>query len=152
MVLSEPYAAAMHDELRAAGQRGDDVLLIGGERDIPGIHRVPANGALRGALGGTLTSLNVRMAASWLKHWRTGRPLVSAETAASWKRWAAAAEHHERYQRTPMTDEEIREFIRTESARNPGYSRTRLHRLLRESGRACEQKRFALLYAATMEE
>jgi hypothetical protein len=57
------------------------------------------------------------------------------------------SEKPEKYDRKPMTDEAVKAFVRTEVQLHPEYSRTRLHRLLRESGMACEQKRFATLYA-----
>ncbi|CAM5715916.1 hypothetical protein SVIOM74S_09450 [Streptomyces violarus] len=46
-----------------------------------------------------------------------------------------------------MTDENVIAFIRESLAQNPSYSRTRLLRMLRDQGLACEQKRFAELYA-----
>jgi hypothetical protein len=45
-----------------------------------------------------------------------------------------------------VTDEQIREFIRRELSRNRVASRSLLLRKLRDSGRACEQSRFACLY------
>ncbi|NYI97127.1 hypothetical protein HNR12_003404 [Streptomonospora nanhaiensis] len=150
LVLSEVYATALNAELCALGEAGDDVLLVGGDRDVTGIQRVPANRALRRALGGTLTSLNVRMAISWLEHCSPAGRLTSSDTTAAWTRWAESVRSPERYDRTPMSDEAVRAFIRVQTEQHPEYSRTRLHRLLRESGRACEQKRFAMLYAQTM--
>jgi hypothetical protein len=151
LVLSEVYGSVLQGELRELGQCNDDVVLVGGADQIQGIHRVPANGALRRALGGTLTGLNVRMATSWLEHCTDGM-LTSDETIGSWSRWATASEHLERYNRQPMTDAQIKEFIRRSVAKQPDLSRTSLHRLLRESGKACEQKRFANLYVETMGE
>ncbi|MEV6644605.1 hypothetical protein [Amycolatopsis sp. NPDC051371] len=151
LVLSEVYGSALTAELRELGQVGGDVLLVGGSEDIPGVQRVRANGSLRKALGGTLTGLNARMAGSWLAHCEDGG-LTSPTTTESWTRWVERSAHRETYNRTPMTDAEVKEFIRASAAKQHGISRTRLHRLLRESGRACEQKRFANLYSETMGE
>lgn len=151
LVLSEVYGSVLTTELCELGQVGGDTLLVGGSEDIPGVHRVPANGSLRRALGGTLTGLNARMATSWLAHCEDG-VLTSPATTESWTRWTERSAHRETYNRMPMTDAEVKEFIRASAAEQPGVSRTRLHRLLRESGRACEQKRFANLYSETMGE
>lgn len=151
LVLSEVYGSVLTGELRELGEGGADALLVGGAEDIDGVQRIPANGSLRRALGGTLTGLNARMAASWLEHCENG-VLTSPATTQSWRRWVERSAHREKYDRTPMTDAEVRDYIRVSAAEQPGISRTRLHRQLRESGRACEQKRFANLYSETMGE
>ncbi|MGW5051353.1 hypothetical protein [Actinokineospora sp. NPDC004072] len=151
LVLSGVYASVLHHELVELGKRAADVLLIGGDSDIGGIHRVPANGALRAALGGTMTGLNARMASSWLAHCRGGA-LTDPSAVQAWNRWAAGAARPERYDRRPMTDAQVKAFIRSSVLANPGFSRTKLHRLLRDSGLACEQKRFAALYTETLGE
>ncbi|WP_206057672.1 MULTISPECIES: hypothetical protein [Nocardiopsis] len=150
LVLSESYSRILQAELRELGRLGGDVLLLGGDREVPGIHRVPSNRALRHALGGTLTSLNARMAISWVGHCSPGGPLTAPDTVAAWGKWAAESEKQETYDRRPMTDEEVRAFILTAVRANPNCSKTKLLRLLREEGMACEQKRFATLYVETM--
>ncbi|MFE4869472.1 hypothetical protein [Streptomyces sp. NPDC056682] len=151
MALSEVYASAMEEELLALGALGGEALLIGGLREIPGVHRVPSDAGLRHALGGTLTSLNVRMAESWLEHSKDGT-LTSPATTNSWNRWAAATTKPEQYNREPMSDEDVIVFIKQETAKLPRVSRTRLLRALRDDGKACEQSRFANLYKTTMGE
>jgi hypothetical protein len=111
--------------------------------------RVPADASLRYALGGTLTSLNVRMASSWLEHCTSGT-LTAPQTRSAWGEWAATVARKERYARAPMTDEAVLVFIRSMKTRHPDYSRTRLLRLLRDEGLACEQKRFGNLYTSLM--
>ncbi|WP_370066401.1 hypothetical protein [Streptacidiphilus sp. MAP5-3] len=149
--LSEVYGNALRDDLSALGAAGTEAVLVGGSTEVPGVLRVPARATLRSALGGTLTSLNVRMAASWLRHCADGK-LTAAATARSWGRWAATADKAERYDRKPLTDDAVKDFIRCHAQLHPDYSRTRLHRLLRDTGLACEQKRFAMLYVETLEE
>ncbi|GAA2607362.1 hypothetical protein [Streptomyces axinellae] len=151
MALSEVYAGAMEEELLALGALGGEALLIGGVREIPGVHRVPSDAGLRATLGGTLTSLNVRMAAMWLEHSRDGQ-LTSSVTCTAWAQWAAATSRPERYERVAMSDDEVIAFIRRETAKEPALSRTRLLRVLRADGRACEQSRFANLYKRSMGE
>lgn len=150
LVLSEVYAKAMAPDLRRLGTLGAEALLIGGSQEFPGLARLRTDATLRDALGGTLTSLNVRMAAAWLERCSTTR-LTSPETHKAWQSWASQVAKQERYDRKPMTDEAVIEFIRNSLALHPDYSRTRLLRELRSQNLACEQKRFANLYAATLE-
>ncbi|ANP53588.1 hypothetical protein AVL59_32205 [Streptomyces griseochromogenes] len=149
LVLSEIYAKAMEAELRALADVASEALLFGGGEQIAGIQRVPADAGLRRTLGGTLTSLNVRMAATWFQHCQDGQ-LTSTATSDSWNKWAASESRPEQHNRRPMTDEQVISFIRKETLSHPGISRTRLLRLLRDSGQACEQSRFANLYVKTM--
>ncbi|MCZ4100783.1 hypothetical protein [Streptomyces sp. H39-C1] len=141
----------MEAELGALARVGGEVLLVGGVAEIPGIQRVASNAGLRSSLGGTLTSLNVRMAASWLEHCEDNR-LTSAATSGSWQQWASGVAEPERYNRKPMSDEDVIEFIKRERASHSGISRTRLLRALRDDGKACEQSRFANLYIRTVGE
>ncbi|CAM2924355.1 hypothetical protein SAXI111661_08580 [Saccharomonospora xinjiangensis] len=151
LVLSEVYGSVLAAELRELGQLDGDTLLVGGSQDIPGVQRIRANGSLRKTLGGTFIGLNARMANSWLAHCEDG-VLTSPATTDSWTRWVERSVHLETYNRMPMTDTEVKAFIRASVTKQHGISRTRLHRLLRESGRACEQKRFAKLYSETVGE
>lgn len=151
LVLSEVYGSVLVPELQELAEGGGEGLVIGGAGKVDGVLRIPANGALRKSLGGTLTGLNARMAVSWLTQCDDAE-LMSPHTTGSWKRWMERSVQPERYNRVPMTDTEIKEFIRTSVAKEPGISRTRLHRQLRTSGRACEQRRFASLYSETMGE
>jgi len=150
VVLSQTYAQAMHRDLLALGTTGAEVVLIGGACDLDGVVRVPANAALRQAVGGTLTSLNARTAASWLEHCTPGH-LITPAAQARWATWASQAAQHERYARTPVPDETVISFIKEMTSLHPhSSSRTRLLRMFRDKGMACEQKRFADLYTQTM--
>ncbi|MFB8403880.1 hypothetical protein [Streptomyces sp. NPDC055912] len=141
----------MEEELLTLGGLGAEALLIGGLREVPGVHRVRSDAGLRHALGGTLTSLNVRMAASWLEHSK-GDTLTSSATQKAWNEWAAATTKPGQYNREPLSDEDVIVFIKRETAKLPGVSRSRLLRALRDDGKACEQSRFANLYKKTMGE
>jgi hypothetical protein len=52
----------------------------------------------------------------------------------------------ERTERRRLTDEEVRLFIRERRTAEPRARHTRLLKLLRESGYACEQSRFRALF------
>lgn len=149
LVLSEVYAHALGSEIKSLADQGGDVLMVGGAEDLEGVHRLPANAALRQPLGGTLTSLNARTAAAWLERCSDGN-LLAVETQRTWEKWTQSSAQPERFTRKPLSDEQVVGFIRTQLLLTPDYSRTKLLRLLRDSGMACEQRRFANLHAQTL--
>lgn len=149
VVLSEAYARAMDEDLRRLGQeRAGEILLVGGWRDVGGISRLPADLALRSALGGTAGSLLLRMAAQWLEL-NPEDPVAVPSESKSWIEWATVHRKVERYDRRALTDPEVEQFIADALQRQPSLSATRALRELRASGFACEQKRFGILFART---
>ncbi|WP_194892382.1 hypothetical protein [Catenulispora pinisilvae] len=151
VALSEAYSEPLRGELQEVAQTGAECVLIGGASDVAGLQRIPSDAALRHALGGTLTSLNARMAAAWLSHCEDG-VLLSVSSLAAWQKWSGTVARSERYERTPMSDGAVRAFVREEWQRTAGLSRTAMLRRLRDSGLACEQRRFGLLYAEALGE
>jgi hypothetical protein len=146
LILSEAYATALHDDLVALADLGAaDVLLFGGGTDIAGIHRIPAVRDLRSHLGGTVTALNARSAEAWLEQDYV-KEFWSPRLEASWGEFVGQVSKPERYNRDPMTDAEVTAFIATLLAEQPRLSKSVALRQLRDSGRACEQKRFGKLF------
>jgi hypothetical protein len=145
LVLSESYARAMDDDLIALAARGGDLLLIGGARTIPGLPRLAADRSLRRQLGGTASSLTLRMARAWLSR-RSHPALHNVEDRAAWEKWARLVSHTELYDRSPMTDPQLSALIRKLKAADPTLSATRALRRVRDAGIACEQKRFGQLF------
>lgn len=145
LVLSENYARAMDDDLVALANRGGDHLLIGGARTIDGLPRIPADMGLRHQLGGTASSITLRMARRWLAE-LSGTDLHHPRDARRWSKWANSTSQLERYDRQPATDSELRTMIKRLTTADPSLSATRALRALRDSGVACEQKRFGLLF------
>lgn len=150
LVLSENYARAMDRDLVELANRGGDHLLVGGWRSIEGLPRLAADRDLRQALGGTVSSLSLRMARRWMER-RTEAQLFTASDAAKWSRWAHSARRSEIYQRAPMTDGEIVGVIRDLVRNEPNLSATRALRIVRARGIACEQKRFGALFRGAEE-
>lgn len=148
LVLSENYARAMDEDLVAVAERGDDALLVGGARTIEGLPRLPADMGLRRQLGGTASSITLRMARRWL-HRRSGSELFTPKDASRWRRWAQSVSEIERYDRQPASDAELREAIKRLKKADPSLSATRALRALRDAGVACEQKRFGELFRTT---
>ena len=144
-VLSESYAHALADDLGDMAHR-EDILIFGGAAGLPEHQRMPADGAMRKHLGGTLTSLNTRMASAWLERLRTPN-LVDATSREEWLDWKEGVREVEHFQRRSIQDSAVRDWIRDARTRDPALSRTRALRLLRDSGIACEQRRFATLFS-----
>jgi len=145
LVLSETYARSMEHDLIALADRGGDLLLVGGARDIDGLDRLPTNRTLRAELGGATSSVGLRMARRWLRC-RTSASLYTPKDASAWSNWAQSVARSDNYHRAPATDGDIVERIRKLLADEPGLSATRALRRVRDAGTACEQKRFGRLF------
>ncbi|MFV1356921.1 hypothetical protein ABFV47_07600 [Mycolicibacterium fortuitum] len=145
MVLSENYARAMDQDLTELAACGGDHFLVGGWRHVDGLNRLAADRDLRESLGGTVSSLCLRMARRWLAE-RTGPNLWNKHDAAEWSDWAAITRKSENYQRRQTSDTEIVEIIESLVEHEPNLSATRALRQVRDSGIACEQKRFGSLF------
>jgi len=146
LVLSEAYASALDVDLAELGATPGDHLLVGGSTEVPGLTRLRSDLGLRHALGGTAVSLNLRMAEAWLLG--LSEPKLTDELRMErWVKWAEGARRTERYDREAMTDALVLEFIHSLRTQQPAISRTPALRMLRDSGRACEQRRFAGLFA-----
>ncbi|MCH9729240.1 MAG: hypothetical protein K0U84_06105 [Actinomycetia bacterium] len=150
LVLSETYARSLEHDLIALADRGGDLLLVGGARDIDGLPRLPANRSLRAELGGTTSSVSLRMARRWLRC-RTSTALHTARDASAWSDWAQSVARSEIYHRAPMTDAEIGQCINKLCADEPNLSATRALRRVRDAGIACEQKRFGRIFHSVMD-
>lgn len=146
LVLSANYASALDADLVALAEHGNDSLLIGGVRDIAGIPRIASDKRLRSHLGGTTTGLNIRTAIAWMER-LDGSSLHSQALQDAWHSWASTVSRPERYDRNPMSDEQVLAYVDDARMSDPGISRTRALRMLRESNFACEQRRFAQLFA-----
>jgi hypothetical protein len=150
-VLSEPYLAALQDDLRAALVRvttPDRFLVVSaGTAVAPGLegNLLPGDARLQALLGGTLNSLNVRIAHHLLgtiapaqfDYQRLSKDLQESLSSAPERK----VPNNRR-----MEDVDVVRFIRQESDAEARTSHTGLLRKLRASGRACEQSRFRALY------
>lgn len=145
LILSESYARAMHDDLVALGRRRGEVVMVGGAEEVAGVHRVPSDRALRSELGGTASSLNLRIARAWLAQQDDG-VIWSANADNRWTKWCDSVRREERYDRIPADDADIVEAIKQLIALDQSLSATRALRMFRDSGMACEQKRFGRLF------
>lgn len=151
LVLSESYARAMDAELVELAERGGDLLLVGGARDIDGLPRLPADRALRSSLGGTASSVSHRMARAWMAK-RRSPSLFDPKDVPSWTAWRTSVRKVEDYSRSPVSDADVRDLIALLLTNDVTLSATRALRQLRDSGVACEQRRFRRIFLDMREE
>ena len=148
LVLSEPYFTAcggdLTDALTVAADSMISVIAAGVPAE-PGWAewQLPADARLQHHLGGSLGSLNVRIAADLLASGMQDH----AGMRQRLRRKLATAPALPTYERRRMSDDEVTAFIESRIATDPDISHTRLLRELRAAGMACEQARFAALFA-----
>lgn len=154
-VLSETYLLAAASDLRAtvehSARRPDRfAVLCSGVREFGVLtpHLLPSDARLQHKVGGVLASLNIRVA----------RLLIDSTTPGEWSQkslrvllsaWLAEQPERVRYDREPMSDEDVRREIRRALKADPGVRPTPLLRRIRDSGRACEHSRFVRLFHET---
>jgi hypothetical protein len=155
VAVSPPYLRACgRDIADAAAEAGERVAVVcaGGTPAGPLAEvALPGDARLQAALGGTRGSLNVRIAGHLLAT-HSGpftRPALAATLADLLERQPPLP----RYERQELDDAAVVHFITAEldglNGSAPGA--TRLLRRLRDSGYACEQRRFASLYRLVKE-
>lgn len=148
LVLSPPYLRACRDDILDAASAVDNadhliIISVGADRSGPLADLLlPADSRLQGAFGGSKLSLNVRIASHVISSGVLGRAAASAALADVARTQPAPIVHD----RQRLTDTEARAWIRRNLAADPHASATRLLRLLRDSGLACEQHRFYQMY------
>jgi len=156
VVASPVYLSAMRADLHAAVSRlsSPDLLTIisAGSAEIGSLHCniLPCDGRLQSILGGALMSLNTRVARRLLEspiEW----PLRCSEAAKTFAVMMKKCPVAVSYDRKPMSDTEVRDFILKHLSVDPGLKHSPLLRLLRDEGKACEQKRFRALFFETQE-
>ena len=148
VAASPVYLDAMHDELVAGLASGARIIVVTSgtlRGPLEEVH-VPVKGRLRGTLGGSMMSINVRVAARIMEELperrlnvENARALVSALTIS--------APELERFGRCALSDDEVIDFITGHLLEDRSIPHSRLLRLLRDSGSACEQRRFRSLYS-----
>ena len=143
-VLSEAYSRVVGQQL-LEDTAPSDVLVFGGSKEICNSVRVPSDRSLRRALGGTVTSLNVRSATQWLSLSDGGDPFTSA-ARDRWRTWSHEKRHREVFDRKPMSDSAVLAFVGELRVHQPTISKTAALKVLREAGMACEQRRFSTLF------
>jgi hypothetical protein len=148
VVLAPLYLRACRTDLMAAAAELDDdgqlsVISAGTKRD-ESLQRylLPVDARLQAKVGGTMHSLNIRVARALLES--------GAETHTNMRdlltRWLRSQPPLRRFDRHSVDDREVREFVRDRLDNGEGPSHSRLLREFRALGNACEQGRFARLF------
>jgi hypothetical protein len=151
VVAAPDYLHALEQDLNGAvaALSDSDLLLIAsaGMRDFGNLtdHLLPCDARLQSFLGGARGSLNIRIAKYLLQYMGRG-PISLKRQKTQLRRLLSKQPPIEQYHRRVVTDEQVRKFIDVELNRNGAASRSLLLRKFRDSGRACEQSRFAGLY------
>lgn len=149
VAVSPPYLEACADDLAGAAAGLDEhaqlsVICTGASSKAPGDHLLPGDARLQHVLGGTRQALNVRVLAHLIKEHRG--PLTHDNIAGALDTLLSQQPDLVRYDRARCSDAEVTSFIRTRLRVEPSLSRSRLLREFRNSGKACEQSRFAELF------
>lgn len=148
VAASQVYLDAMHDELLEGLDSGATIIVVtsGTLRGPLEEVQVPVKGRLRGTLGGSMMSINVRVAARIMEELSEHRLNVENSRALVSDLTTSAPEL-ERFGRRALSDDEVIDFITGHLLEDRSMSHSRLLRLLRDSGSACEQRRFRSLYS-----
>jgi len=151
VVASPAYLQAIKDDLELSRQALADpelLMIISAGSGVGGVfsrHILPCDSRLQTVLGGSLMSLNARVARRLLEN---AEPDALVYTQLR-KKLDALMEGRVRglpLLRKPVTDAGIERFILKAYFKNPHVTHSNLLRKLRDSGRACEQKRFRRIF------
>jgi hypothetical protein len=157
VIASENYLLAIESDLRSALTQlnNSDLLSIfsAGCKSLGGLegHLVPYNARLQYAVGGALRSLNMRVAQRALTECRRSPPTYSV-LRRKFTRLLREQPELRTFEREPMTDSQVLRFVVRELNEKPDACHTPLLRKLRDSGQACEQRRFSNLFRKVREQ
>jgi hypothetical protein len=143
-VLSASYSRVVSEQLLKE-TAPTDLLVFGGSKEVSDDVRIPSDRSLRRSLGGTVTSLNVRSAVQWLTLSDGADPFTSG-ARDKWRTWSNKNRHREAFERKPIADAAVLQFVEELRARQPNISKTSALKILRQAGMACEQQRFSTLF------
>jgi hypothetical protein len=155
VVASENYMRAISDDLRCGIKHFSDpdqlTIVCSGARSLEGLdsNLLPSDARLQSIVGGARRSLNTRLAARILQEVRN--PPKASSLRSRYAKLLNEQPPIEKYDRQPLSDSEVKEFIRKQLRSNPRLQHSPLLRILRDSNMACEQKRFGSLYREVVE-
>lgn len=158
VVASPAYVAAIEDDLRAAAsvlRRPEQLLIVSTPSPLStgplARHWIPSSAHLQAHLGGARLSLHARVARDILQHSRRDASFLDApQVRQYYEQLIQRSAPPKRYGRTPMTDDQVRQFIEQE-LRTETRSCSATLRLLRDRGLACEQQRFKRIFSKLQE-
>jgi hypothetical protein len=157
LVLSPDYYRALSEDLLATrGQIADPdrlIILTSDDRSQADLARntIKVDARLQNYVGGARSSLGVRTARAVLQE-LTGHSVTLESFRDAMARLLDRHGVVQTYDRKPLTNEQLADYIHAELAQEASISSTRLLEKLRTSGRACERKRFHRLFTAAKEQ
>jgi hypothetical protein len=153
VIASPTYIGAMADDLSSAraGLADPERLIVISSRaeSLPEwlvSNLVPSEASLGEMLGGSRGSLHARTARRILQQ-SDAASLRAATLVPQYTRLVSESQNTTAPVRLRLGDENVRSFIRDAIAVNRALTCTAALRKLRSSGQACEQRRFAGLFA-----
>lgn len=152
LAASANYLHAVQDDLLAARDLLVDpdqlAVFSAGTDELSGLteHLVPCDARLQPLVGGILRSLNVRVLRKFLNSCGSRSTVGVRSAKRTLEAWLSTAPERPKYDRSPASDDEIRQFVSRAMQSQTGVSRTGLLQAFRRSGRACEQNRFKALF------
>jgi hypothetical protein len=157
LVLSPDYFRALRGDLcqslKIISDQQKLIILTSDDRspgEIAG-NTIRIDARLQVHLGGARSSLGIRTAQVVLQQLE-GKPITVDSFRAAMENLIARHGVVQVYDRQPMADDQVLQFIGDELSRNASLSSTALLAKLRSSGCACERKRFHKFYTAVKEQ
>lgn len=149
--LSPSYLDAISDDLTAGREELSDpeklIIISNGKKRhgslISSVVTAPA--ALQSVVGGALASLNVRIAAKILQVVPDSR-MTTREVRTFIADLLRRASPRDIPQRCDRSDSQVAHYIRRALSCDSASSYTRMLKMFRDAGNACEMKRFKKLY------
>lgn len=156
VVASKTYLSAIADDLRNGLSHLSDPdqlsIVCSGIQLLDGLNSnlVPCDARMQATTGGARRSLNTRLARKILQESRL--PPRASNLTKRYRKLLEEQPPIKQYDRHPLTDEQVKQFIRGQLRVDRSYRHTPLLRRLRTANKACEQKRFASLYNEVLED
>lgn len=151
IAASANYLHAVQDDLRNTRDLMNDTSLLAimsaGTEALGDLteHLIPSDARLQPLVGGVLRSLNVRLLRYALESARRNPPTLPL-ISRRFQKLLDDAPDRPKYDRTPMSDDDVRRFVKKAIRKNGSATQSGLLRELRDSGKACEQGRFRTLF------
>jgi hypothetical protein len=152
--LSETYLSVIIDDLVQAqsnlGSKEQLIVISAGYSDQSrlGTSLIPVDARFQNYVGGALASLNARMTERIIRDFK-GRRLTSSAVTSHVKTIASGLAKSTVYDRKKTNDAAIKKKIRQMMRTEGPHSASSLLRGFRDSGFACEQKRFRKIFDST---
>lgn len=150
IVASDKYLRAIGEDLVEAATELDDRQLLSilsvGCKKLSGLNEnlLPCDARLQHVVGGARRSINTRVAA----HLISDSPSLPTFPALKNRLILLLKDLPDipKFDRTPVTDEVVLQFILSELSKDSSSPHTPLLRRFRDGGKACEQSRFREMY------